>query len=114
VVAGGFLWSGPALIMHIGSSFSPLVGFSRKWGGGCWWWSLGVGAGCRLRTAQWTRTSFSSGVRRVDNPLMIRPFTSGWVVCVFVVWVHVYRLDPRLLVAAVVLVVVGGVWWSSV
>ena len=81
-----------------------------------------MGAGCLLRTAQWTRTSFSSGVRRVDNPLMIglvSGLPSGgrvWV-RVFVVWVHVYRLDlPGLFIAvpAVVGVVVGGVWWSSV
>ena len=89
-------WSGPALVIHIGLQrvVTSVVLC------GCWWWSLGVGAGCLLRTAQWTRTSFSSGVRRVDNPLMIGPlrpgapsWVSGWVVRVFVVWVQVYRLD---------------------
>jgi hypothetical protein len=51
-------WSGPVLVIHIGLLLPCGVVV------GVWWWSLGVGAGCLLRTAQWTRAS-CSGVRRV-------------------------------------------------
>jgi hypothetical protein len=50
-------WSGPALVF---TSVCSLL----RWGADAGVDRLGVGAGCLLRTAQWTRAS-SSDVRRV-------------------------------------------------